>query len=76
MFAFGVFGAATASYLVRRSIGELAMEIRYANYTRKIQEEEERQAIGYAGEGERPKLKVVGRPDKPRRTRRKQEKWD
>lgn len=73
MFAFGVFGVATASYLVLRSIGEIAMEIRYERYKRKLQEEEKRQGLDAEG---RPKLRVVGWPESPRRTRRRRKKSD
>ena len=69
MFAFGVFGIATVSYLLLRSVGEIAMEIRYENYKRKGLVDQ-----GQQGPGDvecRPKLRVVGWPERPRRSRRR-----
>jgi len=69
MFAFGVFGIATASYLVLKCVGEIAMEMRYEHYKRKglVKEVQD----GHNDVGDRPKLRVVGWPEKPRRSRRK-----
>jgi len=69
MFAFGIFGIATVSYLVLRSIGEIAMEIKYDNYKKKGLVDQGQQ--GPSEVGRRPKLRVVGWPERPRRSRRK-----
>ena len=69
MFVFEIFGIATASYLVLKCVGEIAMEMRYQKYKRMESIEEEQHGPEEAC-GPRPKLKVVGWPEKPRRSRR------
>ena len=70
-FALGVLGIATASYLVLKCIGEIAMEMQYQKYKRMGLIEEEQQGPEDDGSGRRLKLKVVHWPDQPRRSRRK-----
>ena len=55
MFAFGISGIATVSYLVLKCVGEIAMEIRYERYR-----QANLKAEGKRGRdvGERPKLKI------------------
>lgn len=56
MFIFEIFGIATASYLVLRSIGEIAMEIGYERYRQANLRAEGKQ--GRADVGDRPRLRV------------------
>lgn len=56
MFAFGVFGIATASYLVLKCVGEIVMEVRYENYQRKGLVDQGQQGPGDVGG--RPRLKI------------------
>ena len=41
MFAFGIFGIATASYLVLKCAGEIALEIRHEHYKKQRLAEEQ-----------------------------------
>ena len=49
----------------------IAMEMQYQKYKRTGLIEEDQQGPEDGGSGRRPKLKVVGWPNKPRRPRRK-----
>lgn len=67
MFAFGIFGIATASYLVLKCAGEIALEIRHEHYKKQRLAEEQFEQPPEVEDS--PELRVVGWPEGPRRKR-------